>query len=186
MTPSAAFYSCEDDSRPIGKSYFNAGWARQCFGEAFLALVANKCIINSGSIFASPAVLQMLAVHLSSSCPQTSEVFHGRDQTRLNWLEYTGKLADVSRVLQRRGHGIVNTLRYVPPTIRKRHLKRRWNHDPTEVELRALHWPHELPFQVFNLDHTVSPVVHQYDTDQSLMDLMDRVALAHRRNTSRY
>ena len=35
-----------------------------------------------------------------------------RDQAILNWLEYTGQLSNVSRVIERRGTGIVNTLRY--------------------------------------------------------------------------
>ena len=70
--------SCEDASKPIGASFFNAGWARKCYGEAYLATVAKRCIINSGTIFASPEVFQWLAQQLTSPCPKTAEVFHGR------------------------------------------------------------------------------------------------------------
>ena len=70
--------SCEDDSKPIGASFFNAGWARKCYGESYLAAVRRKCIINSGTIFGSPEVFEWLAQQLTAPCPQTAEVFHGR------------------------------------------------------------------------------------------------------------
>ena len=114
-----------------------------------------------------------------------------RDQAILNWLEYTGQLSNVSRVIERRGTGIVNTLRYAPPDIRARHLRlnpRLNNSSPTALQLsiEALRWPEEMPFTISNLgaDQRLSPVVHQYDADKFLLRLMDRVALAHQNDSS--
>ena len=137
-----------------------------------LRSVRTKCILNSGTIFATPHVFRRLASNLTQDCPLTSDVFHGRDQITLNWLEYTGnapapgplarapapplppalaarshmpswlvrpsptgKLADVTRTIQVRGRGIVNTMRYIPPGTRAAY--RRSNPDPE--------WPTQLP-----------------------------------------
>lgn len=159
--------SCEDPTKPIGKSFFNAAWAKKCYGVDFARSVSNKCIVNSGAIFGTPPVFRFLATELTRPCPLTAEVFHGRDQIILNWLEYTGMLANISHTLQPRGEGIVNTMRYVPPPTRSAY--RRYT--------QHARWPAEMPFTIYNEDNrTASAVVHQYEIDRYLEDMHDDAA----------
>ena len=112
----------------------------------------------------------------------------GRDQAILNWLEYTGMLANVTRSIQRRCSGIVNTLRYVPLYVRARHMRLNpqlnYSSLSDSQKLQAMRWPVEMPFQIQNQgDERLSPMVHQYDADKFLLRLMDRVALAHQNDS---
>lgn len=195
--------ACEDDTRPIGRSFFNKGWALKCFGPAWLAAHGKRCIVNSGAIFGTAAVFDLLARELTRPCPLTPEVFHGRDQILLNDLVYSGALRNVSHQLQRRGEGVVNTVRYAFEALPR---ATRWNYTPEEaaaaasaaappaqqpppsphsrrrvvVQAAARFFPHRLPFAIFNSDnHTLSAVVHQYDVDKALTHALDAAALVY-------
>lgn len=72
--------SCED--KTIGASFFNAAWARKCYGPEFLKAAGRKCIVNSGTIYGTPAVFRLLTRQWAIGCPRTDDVFHGRDQVR--------------------------------------------------------------------------------------------------------
>ena len=201
--------SCEDDKRPIGRSFFNKGWALKCFGAAWLAAHGRRCIVNSGAIFGTAAVFELLSRELMRPCPLTTEVFHGRDQILLNGLVYSGALRNVSHQLQRRGEGLVNTVRYAFEALPR---ATRWNYAPEEAAAAAAaaavgatpapqsrpsprsrrsavaatrFFPHRLPFSIFNGDNaTLSAVVHQYDVDKALSRALDAAALVYQNTSS--
>ena len=134
-----------------------------------------------------------------------------RDQILLNGLVFSGALRNVSHQLQRRGEGLVNTVRYAFEALPR---ATRWNYAPEEAaaasasaipveqqsrpSLRSRRstkvggastatrfFPHRLPFSIFNSDNaTLSAVVHQYDVDKVLSRALDAAALVYRNTSS--
>ena len=93
------------------------------------------------------------------------------DQTLLNWLYYTSQIQrNLSTVLlQPRGAAVVNAMRYGIHDMHRHALV----HIPPPNSTR---WP-ALPFVVRNDDNSTSPVIHQFDVDGRLRNLLDAAAL---------
>ena len=168
---------CEDDRVPLGASHFNRIWMGLCYGGRFMNEVSRRCVINSGVVFGTSRAFNFLAEQLPTNCThrkfeESGGTFHGKDQTTLNWLYYSGRFRNQSApsaILHSPTasnnytvHAAAN-MRYDPDW--QRNGRRRWRLDYS--------WPDRMPFVQYNYDmRTPIPVLHQYDVDEWIRDFL--------------
>ena len=160
--PADLMLACEDArARPV-RSTFNKLWLIRCCGYKFYKLVAmTNCILNSGSILGTPAGFDRLAEIMLTPCLDTN-MTHGSDQAKLMWGFYGQQFGNLSVTTERRGMGVINTMRYAP------HVTEKYTR---VLPMDEVQWPKRMPFTVYNDDNrTVSAMIHQYDISDQRAD----------------
>ncbi len=150
----------ENSSVPIGKSEFNAQWIRQGYGDKVLDTMKDKTIICSGSTLGEQVAIISYLQCMTQQFDTTKCKRKGCDQGFHNYILYqklmNGNVEGIEKVVAvSQGHGVINNL----GILRSKLLSEQGLYDK-EKQL------------VLNLDGSVSPVVHQYDRDAELSDVM--------------
>ena len=90
-----AFYAfLEAKPRTIAECGWNAGWVRDCFGEAGLAAVGSQLISCSGTSLATWAAAQAYAALLADELAGNACERNGADQGVHNYFVYGGRLRE--------------------------------------------------------------------------------------------
>jgi hypothetical protein len=137
----------------LGRSRKNANWLRNAYGQFVLNALTNKPTLCSGSTMGNQRAIETYLRAMVNEWDETDISMTGADQGFHNYLYYSHKLAGAidTIVVWEQGKSIVNNL----GALRTSSLK---------------DWGiyNETTHQVFNWDGSLSPVVHQWDRDQSL------------------
>jgi len=144
----------------IAKSKYNCNWIRGAYGTGVLAKISNHTISCSGSTIGEQVAIESYLRAMIQQFEETSCKIKGCDQGFHNYLFRMNLLegaAGISKVIfHDQGEGNVNTL----GAMREKPLTEWGILDKKGV--------------VTNWDGSTSPVVHQFDRDQELNDLVNK------------
>ena len=155
------FAKQENSSVPIGKSDFNAQWIRQGYGKKALDELKDKTIICSGTTLGEQVAIVPYLQCMTQQFDTTKCKRKGCDQGFHNYILYqklmkNNNVQGIEKVIVvPQGEGVINNLGILRSTLLS--------------ELGLYNKDKQL---VLNVDGTVSPVVHQYDRDAELSELM--------------
>jgi hypothetical protein len=137
---------------------YNSEWINTCWGNEFLASIAEETPICSGTIMGTPKGFEELKNIMLEEMERSSstEGCSAQDQGHLNYIYYSNKFS-VPIEMQSQGEGIVNTVGYITPR----------SSIVDHLNGEGL---------VTNYDQSVSAVVHQYDRFPELNVLVKRLS----------
>eukprot|EP00934_Nitzschia_sp_Nitz4_P002243 Nitzschia sp. Nitz4//scaffold88_size82704//6405//7754//NITZ4_005280-RA/size82704-augustus-gene-0.76-mRNA-1//1//CDS//3329559458//2243//frame0 len=155
------FFGENAEATRIGISRKNANWIRRGYGEAALEAIRDKPTICSGSTMGEQQAIETYLRALVNEWDEADTHMTGADQGFHNYLYYSGKLlnsASIDKlVVWEQGKGIINNV----GALRTKKFSEWGFYDEEDAV-------------VYNWDGTISPVVHQYDRDNHLHNVVVR------------
>lgn len=149
------FFGENTEATRLGRSRHNSNWLRNAYGQHVVDSLGEKPTICSGSSMGNQRAIETYLKAMVNEWDETTIKMTGSDQGFHNYLYYSGKLQNANNIAQlvvwEQGKGIINNL----GALRTKPLSE-WG-----IYNNVTH-------EIYNWDKNLSPVVHQWDRDQTM------------------
>lgn len=156
------FFGENAEATRLGLSTKNMKWLLKGYGPYVLDALKDKPTICSGATMGEQIAIETYLRAMVNEKDESPIRMTGADQGFHNYLYWSNKLANADRIesitVFDHGKGVVNNL----GALREKPLDKQGVYNPKSNE-------------VYNWDHTLSPVVHQWDRDKKLHNWRFRI-----------